>query len=55
MNWIDVALIALGVVVLIAVLWFVVAIAGMLWFRRKSRKMDEDFEKRREEMRRGRW
>lgn len=55
MTWIDVALIALGAVVFIVVLWFVVALAGMLWFRRQSRKMDEDFEKRRDETRRGRW
>ena len=51
MSWSTVAFFGIGVVLLVALLWFVVAIYAFRKQREMMREMDEDFEKRRQEMR----
>ena len=48
MSWMDVALLALGVLLLIGVMWagfsFVALVFGKRWFESESKKMDEEHE-----------
>ena len=50
MSWTTVALIAIAAIVLIVLLQLIAALLLGRRFSRKARRMDEDFEARREEM-----
>lgn len=52
-DWSTVAFFAVAVVGVLGLLWLGVVVYGIRQHRKVAQKMDDDFEKRREERRRG--